>query len=189
MVRTRGSRRHRLAGVDHSRPGRLGGRVRRRRPAHPGPVSPGNLPPGYSIPATATDAEWVALTFALAPLGKPDVFDRRPDTHDCPWPPGPPLAYAAHFTVTRWQEGTPAPDDSLLWPGDRILIPGRARQPQPAHPTARRQVHRPRLPYRGPHTRDIVKIVRYRTFGRSSACATSPNSRYDNGARRWAHVT
>jgi hypothetical protein len=112
--------------------------VRRRRPAHPGPVSLGKLPPGYSIPATATDAEWVAVTFALAPLGKPDVFDRRPDTHDCPWPPGPPLPYAAHYTVTRWQEGTPGPDDSLLWPGDRILIPGRARQPQtrPTHSTS-----------------------------------------------------
>jgi hypothetical protein len=135
VVRTRGSRRHRLAGVDHSRPGRLGGRVRRRRPAQPGPVSPGKLPPGYSIPATATDAEWVAVSFALAPLGKPDVFGRRPDGHDCPWPPGPPLADAAHYTVTRWQEGTRAPDNSLLWRGDLILIPGAHGSLKPAHPT------------------------------------------------------
>jgi hypothetical protein len=33
-------------------------------------------------------------------------------------------AYAAHYTVTERQEGTSGPDDSLLWPGDLILMPG-----------------------------------------------------------------
>jgi cell wall-associated NlpC family hydrolase len=94
-----------------------------------GAPPPGTLPAGFQIPDTATGAERVAVTFALAQLGKPYVYGAAgPDAFDCSG-----LTMAAwaaagitlpHYTVTQYEMGVPVPDLALAAPGDLIFIPG-----------------------------------------------------------------
>jgi cell wall-associated NlpC family hydrolase len=87
------------------------------------------LPANYRIPATATPAEQIAISFALAQLDKPYVWAAAgPDAYDCSG-----LTMAAwaragvaldHFTGSQAHAGTPVTDPAAMSPGDLILVPG-----------------------------------------------------------------
>jgi hypothetical protein len=129
-----------------------------------GSIPPAAIPHGYSIPASATDAERKAVTFALAQLGKPYVFGAvGPNTYDCSG-----LTMAAwaaagvqlpHYTVSQFHMGSPVPSTSLLSPGDLIFIPGSdgtLRPPNPHH--VGMYIGRGYV-IEAPQTGDVVKIV------------------------------
>lgn len=88
-----------------------------------------SLPSGFRLPAGTSHAATVAVTFALAQLGKPYVFGAvGPNAFDCSG-----LTMAAwaaagvrlpHYTVTQADLGTPVAEPSLLRPGDLVFIPG-----------------------------------------------------------------
>jgi cell wall-associated NlpC family hydrolase len=128
------------------------------------PVDPGKLPPGYTIPADATDAERTAVTFALAQLGKPYVFDAAgPDAYDCSG-----LTMAAwaaagvqltHYTVTQYETGSPVTSASQLSPGDLIFIPGSDGSLVPPNPQHVGMYIGDNYVVEAPQTGDVVKIV------------------------------
>jgi peptidoglycan DL-endopeptidase CwlO len=133
-------------------------------------VPPGALPPGYTIPTTATDPERVAVTFALAQLGKPYVFGAAgPDAYDCSG-----LTMAAwaaagvalpHYTVGQGKSGTPVPDPSLLSPGDLVLIPGSDGSLNPPNPQHVGMYIGEGYVIESPQTNEVVKLVPLPTFG------------------------
>jgi cell wall-associated NlpC family hydrolase len=136
--------------------------------ANVGRIPPGTLPAGYAIPQAATDAERIAVTFALAQLGKPYVFGAAgPDTFDCSG-----LVMAAwaltgiqlpHYAPSQAELGTPVSSPELLLPGDLVFIPG-------ADGTMQAPGHVGMYLGQGdiieaPQTGDVVKIVPLTAFG------------------------
>lgn len=94
-----------------------------------GPSTRYGLPVGYTIPADADEAEFVAVQYALAELGKPYVWGAAgPDAFDCSGLTMEAWAAAgvnlAHYTVDQLTEGTPVTDPGSMEPGDLVLIPG-----------------------------------------------------------------
>jgi cell wall-associated NlpC family hydrolase len=87
------------------------------------------LPTGYAIPANATAAETVAITYALAQLGKPYLWGGvGPNAFDCSG-----LTMMAwtqvgvtllHYTGDQINEGTPVSSYADISPGDLVLVPG-----------------------------------------------------------------
>lgn len=135
-----------------------------------GNVPPGSLPAGYGIPPAATDAERIAITFALAQLGKPYVFGAAgPNAYDCSG-----LTMAAwaaagvslpHYTVSQWRQGTPDLSTSELSPGDLILIPGADGTLNPPNPHHVGMYLGEGYVIEAPETGDVVKIVPLGDFG------------------------
>jgi cell wall-associated NlpC family hydrolase len=136
--------------------------------ANVGAIPPGTIPAGYVIPPTATNAEQVVVTFALAQLGKPYVFGADgPDTYDCSG-----LVMAAwalagvqlpHYAPSQAELGTPVSSPELLLPGDLVFIPG-------ADGTMQAPGHVGKYLGDGyiieaPQTGDVVKIVPLTAFG------------------------
>ena len=134
------------------------------------PIKPGALPPGYAIPADATDAERRAVTFALAQLGKPYVFGAAgPASYDCSG-----LTMAAwaaagvvlpHYTVAQYAAGVPVATPSLLRPGDLIFIPGSDGSVVPPNPQHVGLYLGQGLVIEAPQTGDVVKVVPLAGFG------------------------
>lgn len=120
--------------------------------------------------AGETEAERTAVTFALAQLGKPYVFDAAgPNAYDCSG-----LTMAAwaaagvtlpHNAAAQWHEGTPVADPSLLSPGDLILIPGADGTWNPPYPGHVGMYIGGGYVIEAPQTGDVVKIVPLSTFG------------------------
>lgn len=139
-------------------------------PAAVGHIPPGSIPAGYTIPSTATDAERIAVTFALAQLGKPYVFGAAgPTAYDCSG-----LTMAAwaaagvtldHYTVAQWHEGTPVSRPSQLSPADLILIPGADGTLHPPDPQHVGMYIGKGYVIEAPQTGDVVKIVPLTEFG------------------------
>lgn len=133
-----------------------------------GSALPGSMPPGYTIPADATDAERIAVTYALAQLGKPYVFGAAgPDTYDCSglmmaaW--GAAGIRLAHFTASQFASGQPVTSTALLAPGDLIFIPGSdGTLVNPGHVG---MFVGEGLVIEAPQTSDVVKIVPLGEFG------------------------
>ncbi len=129
-----------------------------------GDIPPGSIPRGYQIPATATDAERRAVTFALAQLGKPYIFGAvGPSTYDCSG-----LTMAAwaaagvtlpHFTVAQYGVGTAVAAPSLLSPGDLVFIPGSDGSLVPPNPRHVGMYIGEGYVIEAPQTGDVVKIV------------------------------
>ena len=93
------------------------------------PVSNNGLPPNYVIPADATAAETVAITYALAQLGKPYVWGGvGPDAFDCSGLTMMAWAQAGvtllHYTGDQINEGTAVSSYADISPGDLVLVPG-----------------------------------------------------------------
>jgi cell wall-associated NlpC family hydrolase len=134
-----------------------------------GTVTPGTIPPGYTIPTVATDPERRAVTFALAQLGKPYVVGASgPDSYDCSgltmsaWASaGVPLP---HYTVDQYQAGTPVAATSLLAPGDLIFIPGDDGSLIPPDPQHVGMYLGDGYVIEAPQTGDVVKIVPLAAF-------------------------
>ena len=93
-----------------------------------GPASSYGLPTGYTIPASATTAERLVLTYALSKLGSPYVWGAAgPTSFDCSG-----LTMMAwrqagvsleHYTVSQMHEGLAVSPAAVL-PGDLVLTPG-----------------------------------------------------------------
>lgn len=88
-----------------------------------------NLPAGFVLPPDTTTAAAQAITFALAQLGKPYVFDAAgPASFDCSgltmaaWAAG--GITLPHNAAAQAQLGTAVAAPSLLRPGDLVFIPG-----------------------------------------------------------------
>jgi cell wall-associated NlpC family hydrolase len=97
-------------------------------PANTTPGSHG-LPANYHIPATATPAEQVAISFALAQLDKPYVWAAAgPNAYDCSGLTMASWARAGvaldHFTGSQATAGTLVTDPAAMSPGDLILVSG-----------------------------------------------------------------
>jgi cell wall-associated NlpC family hydrolase len=132
-------------------------------------LRPGAIPAGYRIPASATDAERRAVTFALAQLGKPYVFGASgPDSYDCSG-----LTMAAwtaagiqlpHYTLAQYQAGVPVADPSLMAPGDLIFIPGDDGSQNPPNPQHVGMYIGDDYIIEAPQTGDFVKIVALARF-------------------------
>jgi len=135
----------------------------------PSAIRPGTIPAGYTIPATATDAERRAVTFALAQLGKPYVFGAAgPDAYDCSG-----LTMAAwaaagvqlpHYTVAQYQLGEPVAAVSLLAPGDLTFIPGSDGSLDPPNPQHVGLYVGDSYVIEAPQAGDVVKIVPLSAF-------------------------
>lgn len=94
-----------------------------------GPPERFGLPVGYIIPVSADPAEFTAISYALAQLGKPYVWGGAgPEAFDCSGLTMTAWAAAGvtllHSTLDQMAEGTPVDDLSELAPGDLVLIPG-----------------------------------------------------------------
>lgn len=93
-----------------------------------GPASSYGLPMGYMIPASATTAERLVLTYALSKLGSPYVWGAAgPTSFDCSG-----LTMMAwrqagvsleHDTVSQMHDGI-AVSPAAIAPGDLVLVPG-----------------------------------------------------------------
>jgi cell wall-associated NlpC family hydrolase len=93
------------------------------------PVVGNGLPTSYAVPADATVAETVAITYALAQLGKPYLWGGvGPNAFDCSG-----LTMMAwtqvsvtllHYTGDQINEGTPVASYADISPGDLVLVPG-----------------------------------------------------------------
>jgi cell wall-associated NlpC family hydrolase len=93
-----------------------------------GPASSYGLPVGYTIPSSATNAERLALTYAISKLGSPYVWGAAgPTSFDCSG-----LTMMAwkqagvgldHYTVDQMHEGL-AISPAAIAPGDLVLTPG-----------------------------------------------------------------
>ena len=88
-----------------------------------------SLPAGFTLPAGTSPAAARAVSFALAQLGKPYVFDAAgPNAYDCSgltmvaWATG--GITLPHLASAQAQLGSPVGGLSLLRPGDLIFIPG-----------------------------------------------------------------
>ena len=92
------------------------------------PVMIDGLPTNYVIPADATTVETVAITYALAQLGKPYLWGGSgPDVFDCSGLTMMAWAQAGvallHYTGDQIGEGTAVPSSDIS-PGDLVLVPG-----------------------------------------------------------------
>lgn len=133
------------------------------------PVPPGALPRGYSMPATATNPERRAVTFALAQLGKPYVWDAAgPHAYDCSG-----LTMAAwatagvqlpHFSAAQYLLGVPVASPALLSPGDLIFIPGADGTLNPPDPRHVGMYIGHGYVIEAPQTGEVVKIVPLAAF-------------------------
>ena len=135
-----------------------------------GSIPPGALPAGYTIPASATDAERRAVTFALAQLGKPYVFGAAgPNSYDCSGLTMTAWAAAGvdlpHYSLAQYQLGTPVVGPSLLAPGDLIFIPGSDGSLVPPDPQHVGMYLGAGYVIEAPQTGDVVKIVPLHRFG------------------------
>jgi cell wall-associated NlpC family hydrolase len=117
-----------------------------------------------------TEAERIAVTFALTQLGKPYKFAAAgPNAYDCSG-----LTMAAwaaagvmlpHKAAAQWREGTPVPDPLMLTPGDLRLIPGADGTWNPPNPGHVGMYIGAGYVVEAPQTGDVVKIVPLATFG------------------------
>jgi cell wall-associated NlpC family hydrolase len=93
------------------------------------PVVDNGLPTSYAIPNDATAAETVAISYALAQLGKlylwggvgPNAFDCSGLTMMAWTQAGVTLL---HYTGDQINEGTPVSSFADISPGDLVLVPG-----------------------------------------------------------------
>jgi len=93
------------------------------------PVSNNGLPPTYVIPADATVAETVAITYAFAQLGKSYLWGGTgPTAFDCSGLTMMAWARAGvallHYTGDQINEGTAVISYADVSPGDLVLVPG-----------------------------------------------------------------
>jgi cell wall-associated NlpC family hydrolase len=93
------------------------------------PIVNDGLPTNYVIPANATTVETVAITYALAQLGKPYLWGGDgPDAFDCSGLTMMAWAHAGvtllHFTGDQINEGAAVPSLADISPGDLVLVPG-----------------------------------------------------------------
>lgn len=93
------------------------------------PVIDNGLPTEYAIPNDATVAETVAITYAIAQLGKPYLWGAvGPNAFDCSgltmmaWTKA--GVTLLHYTGDQFKEGTPVSSYSDISPGDLVLVPG-----------------------------------------------------------------
>jgi cell wall-associated NlpC family hydrolase len=93
------------------------------------PVVGNGLPTSYDIPADATGVETVAITYALAQLGKPYLWGGvGPNAFDCSgltmmaWNQA--RVTLLHYTGDQINEGTLVPSYADISPGDLVLVPG-----------------------------------------------------------------
>ncbi len=93
------------------------------------PIVNDGLPLNYVIPAQATTVETVAITYALAQLGKPYLWGGSgPDAFDCSGLTMMAWAQAGvtlrHYTGDQINEGTAVNSYAGISPGDLVLVPG-----------------------------------------------------------------
>jgi cell wall-associated NlpC family hydrolase len=93
------------------------------------PIVNDGLPWNYVIPANATTVETVAITYALAQLGKPYLWGGSgPDAFDCSGLTMMAWAQAGvtllHYTGDQINEGTAVNSYAGISPGDLVLVPG-----------------------------------------------------------------
>jgi len=93
------------------------------------PVVDNGLPISYAIPADATAAETVAITYALEQLGKPYLWGGvGPNAFDCSGLSMMAWSQAGvtllHYTGDQINEGTPVSSYADISPGDLVLVPG-----------------------------------------------------------------
>jgi len=93
------------------------------------PIVNDGLPTNYVVPANATTVETVAITYALAQLGKPYLWGGSgPDAFDCSGLTMMAWAQAGmtllHFTGDQINEGTAVNSYVDISPGDLVLVPG-----------------------------------------------------------------
>jgi cell wall-associated NlpC family hydrolase len=93
------------------------------------PVVDNGLPTSYAIPNDATVAETVAITYALAQLGKPYLWGGvGPNAFDCSgltmmaWTQA--GVTLLHYTGDQINEGALVPSYADISPGDLVLVPG-----------------------------------------------------------------
>jgi|SRR5665213_582597 len=93
------------------------------------PVLGNGLPTSYAIPNDATAAETVAITYALAQLGRPYIWGGvGPTAFDCSgltmmaWTQA--GVTLLHYTGDQIDEGTPVSSYADTSPGDLVLVPG-----------------------------------------------------------------
>lgn len=130
-------------------------------------AGPGHgLPSDYSIPATASMAARVAVTYALAQRGKPYLWGGTgPDRFDCSGLTQSAWALAGHrIGRTTWdqmRDGTPT-TIAVLQPGDLVLIPGSAGSlASPAHMG---MYIGSGLVVQAPKTGDVIKVTPLSAF-------------------------
>ena len=93
------------------------------------PIVNDGLPSNYVIPANATTVETVAITYALAQLGKPYLWGGDgPDAFDCSGLTMMAWSQAGvalqHYTGDQINEGAAVPSYVEISPGDLVLVPG-----------------------------------------------------------------
>ena len=93
------------------------------------PVSNNGLPTNYVVPADATAAETVAITYALVQLGKSYLWGGTgPTAFDCSGLTMMAWAQAGvallHYTGDQINEGTAVISYADVSPGDLVLVPG-----------------------------------------------------------------
>ena len=93
------------------------------------PIVDGGLPKNYVIPANATTVETVALSYALAQLGKPYLWGASgPSAFDCSGLTMMAWAQAGvrllHYTGDQMNEGVAVNSYVDISPGDLVLVPG-----------------------------------------------------------------
>lgn len=93
------------------------------------PVVDNGLPADYVIPTNATAAETVAITYALAQLGKTYLWGGTgPNAFDCSgltlmaWEQA--GVTLLHYTGDQFNEGMPVASYADISPGDLVLVPG-----------------------------------------------------------------